>query len=263
MKKITESALKEKATSLKEYLSVLENEQQVSELGWTKAMDTAYDASKASPGASKVANGAWNAIKNGAGAAYDAVKGGANAVYDAGKAALSTTAGKAGAAGVAAGAGGMAALSGGNAQGGKPAAWPTTPQEITAFQTAHGLKPDGMIGQKTMAALQQAGATPPAGFKAVGNKVHAPAAPRKPSIDAATAAKLGYQGGVAASQPVAGGNGQWDGQADTPVPGASAPITKTSQQAVRPSTTPQQPTQMAESVQYDELQRVVSLVHYR
>ena len=50
-------------------------------------------------------------------------------------------------------------------------AWPTTPEAIKAFQTAHPpLVADGLIGQKTMAALVAAGATPPAGFKPVGNK---------------------------------------------------------------------------------------------
>ena len=51
-------------------------------------------------------------------------------------------------------------------------AWPTTPDEIKAFQTANPpLVADGKIGQKTMAALVAAGATPPPGFKPVGNKV--------------------------------------------------------------------------------------------
>jgi hypothetical protein len=49
--------------------------------------------------------------------------------------------------------------------------WPTTPDEIKAFQKLHNLKDDGLIGQKTMAALIAAGATPPPGFKPVGNKV--------------------------------------------------------------------------------------------
>lgn len=54
----------------------------------------------------------------------------------------------------------------------KPSAkWPTTTEEIKAFQRAHNLKDDGLIGQKTMAALIAAGATPPPGFKPVGNKV--------------------------------------------------------------------------------------------
>jgi hypothetical protein len=50
-------------------------------------------------------------------------------------------------------------------------AWPTTPDEIAAFQAAHPpLVVDKKIGQKTMAALIAAGATPPPGFKPVGNK---------------------------------------------------------------------------------------------
>ena len=60
--------------------------------------------------------------------------------------------------------------------------WPTTKAEIIAFQTANKLKPDGMIGAKTMAALQKSGATPPAGFKPVGNK--AAAKPPKAGADA-------------------------------------------------------------------------------
>jgi hypothetical protein len=54
----------------------------------------------------------------------------------------------------------------------KPAVkWPTTPDEIAAFQAAHPpLVVDKKIGQKTMAALIAAGATPPPGFKPVGNK---------------------------------------------------------------------------------------------
>lgn len=52
--------------------------------------------------------------------------------------------------------------------------WPTSDAEIRAFQQANGLKVDGMIGGKTMAALQKSGATPPAGFKPVGPKTAAP-----------------------------------------------------------------------------------------
>ena len=51
--------------------------------------------------------------------------------------------------------------------------WPTTDAEIRAFQTAHGLKNDGLIGQQTMAALQKAGIKPPAGFHPVANRQHA------------------------------------------------------------------------------------------
>jgi peptidoglycan hydrolase-like protein with peptidoglycan-binding domain len=60
--------------------------------------------------------------------------------------------------------------------------WPSTPAAIKAFQTANKLTPDGMIGNLTLAALQRAGYTPPAGFKPVGNK-----APQKPTPGAQTA----------------------------------------------------------------------------
>ena len=55
--------------------------------------------------------------------------------------------------------------------------WPTNNAEIKAFQRANPpLEVDGMIGKLTMAALQKAGATPPVGFKPVGNKVGGQAA---------------------------------------------------------------------------------------
>lgn len=50
------------------------------------------------------------------------------------------------------------------------AQWPTTKAEIIAFQKANGLKADGLIGQKTMAALNKAGAKAPPGFKPVPNR---------------------------------------------------------------------------------------------
>lgn len=49
--------------------------------------------------------------------------------------------------------------------------WPADKNAIIAFQKANGLTADGMIGPKTMQALQKSGATPPAGFKPVGAKV--------------------------------------------------------------------------------------------
>lgn len=73
------------------------------------------------------------------------------------------------------------------------AKWPTTKAEIIAFQKANKLKPDGLIGNKTMAALQKSGATPPPGFKPVGPKAaKAPAAkpaanPQQAQIDAQNA----------------------------------------------------------------------------
>ena len=55
--------------------------------------------------------------------------------------------------------------------------WPTNNAEIKAFQRANPpLEVDGMIGKLTMAALQKAGATPPVGFKPVGNKIGGQAA---------------------------------------------------------------------------------------
>ncbi len=74
--------------------------------------------------------------------------------------------------------------------GGGQAKWPTTDAEIRAFQKANKLKPDGMIGAKTMAALQKAGATPPPGFKPVGAKAPAakPATNKPPAAPAAPAA---------------------------------------------------------------------------
>ena len=55
--------------------------------------------------------------------------------------------------------------------------WPTTKDQIVAFQRAHKLNPDGLIGNKTMGALLNAGATPPAGFKPVANRIHPAQAP--------------------------------------------------------------------------------------
>ena len=59
--------------------------------------------------------------------------------------------------------------------------WPTTPQEITAFQKANGLKADGLIGPNTMQALAKQGIQPPAGFQMAGPKKAAPAKPAKPT----------------------------------------------------------------------------------
>jgi hypothetical protein len=74
------------------------------------------------------------------------------------------------------------------AQSTKPAtAWPTDKNAIIAFQKANGLTPDGMIGAKTMGALQAAGAQPPAGFRPVGNR---PAQSTKPATAAPAAAPM-------------------------------------------------------------------------
>ena len=42
-----------------------------------------------------------------------------------------------------------------------PSKYPTTPQEIKAFQSANGLTPDGIAGPKTQAVLAKMGLTPP------------------------------------------------------------------------------------------------------
>ena len=55
--------------------------------------------------------------------------------------------------------------------------WPTTDAEIRAFQQANPpLRVDGMIGQETLARLQQSGYVAPAGFKPAANKAVVPGA---------------------------------------------------------------------------------------
>ncbi len=48
--------------------------------------------------------------------------------------------------------------------------WPTSPEEIKAYQKANGLAADGLIGKMTLKSLTQAGIKPPEGFKMVGDK---------------------------------------------------------------------------------------------
>jgi hypothetical protein len=48
--------------------------------------------------------------------------------------------------------------------------FPQTAAEIKAFQQQQGLKPDGLIGKRTLAALKNAGITPPPGFQPVADK---------------------------------------------------------------------------------------------
>jgi hypothetical protein len=48
--------------------------------------------------------------------------------------------------------------------------FPSTPAEIKAYQKAHGLKDDGLIGPNTLTALAKDGIQPPAGFKMAGAK---------------------------------------------------------------------------------------------
>ncbi len=53
---------------------------------------------------------------------------------------------------------------------GKITKWPTTPDEIKAFQKSKGLQADGLIGKMTFKALTQAGLKAPAGFQMVHDK---------------------------------------------------------------------------------------------
>ena len=55
--------------------------------------------------------------------------------------------------------------------------WPADKNAIIAFQKANGLTADGLIGPKTMAALQKSGATPPSGFQPAAPKAAPAAAP--------------------------------------------------------------------------------------
>jgi hypothetical protein len=100
--------------------------------------------------------------------------------------------------------------------------WPTTKAEIIAFQTANKLKPDGMIGAKTMAALQKSGATPPAGFTPVGNKAPAAKPPKAPVDQAAVPASANASSGYAGATPPAAA------AADTAADQATAAQTQTS-----------------------------------
>ena len=53
---------------------------------------------------------------------------------------------------------------------GKITKWPTTPDEIKAFQKSKGLQADGLIGKMTYKALTQAGLKAPAGFQMAHDK---------------------------------------------------------------------------------------------
>ena len=71
--------------------------------------------------------------------------------------------------------------------------FPSTPAEIKAFQQAHGLKVDGLIGPNTLTALAKAGIQPPAGFKMAGAKQH----PAPHPAQQGAAAKPAQQGAAA------------------------------------------------------------------
>ncbi len=102
------------------------------------------------------------------------------------------------------------------ALGATTAKYPTTPQEIKAFQQANGLTADGVIGPKTQAALAKAGLKPaaapakPAAAPAAAKPAAAPA--QKPAAPAAgtTAAPAGQElrtpAEIAASQDLSSAN---------------------------------------------------------
>ena len=82
-------------------------------------------------------------------------------------------------------------LWGDNAEKDTQPSWPTTPAEIKAFQSAHGLTVDGIIGKNTAAALQTAGIKPPAQApEAPAPEAQAPEAPA-PEAPAPEAPALG------------------------------------------------------------------------
>jgi hypothetical protein len=74
--------------------------------------------------------------------------------------------------------------------------FPSTPAEIKAFQQAHGLKVDGLIGPNTLTALAKAGIQPPAGFKMAGAKPKVTPHPIQQGRAAKPAAKQGAAPGT-------------------------------------------------------------------
>lgn len=73
--------------------------------------------------------------------------------------------------------------------------WPASASEVKAYQTSKGLKPDGLIGKNTLAALQADGAAVPANFVPVGPKQI-----KKAGTDASGQVPI-PAGGVPASTP--------------------------------------------------------------
>ena len=115
--------------------------------------------------------------------------------------------------------------------------WPASKAEVEAFQRSQGIKPvDGLIGKNTMAALQKSGATPPPGFKPVGNKAK-PATPKAgattpaaPAADQATAAQT-------QTSNYAGGDQRTANARDaTAAPPAAAPAAEPAAVAANPGT---------------------------
>lgn len=132
--KITESQLKDRIASLEERMSEFGE-------GFAQSVGQAIGSVAGAP----VAAGQW--VGKQVGQAYDAAKAG---VQDFAKGAQQ----------------GYAQVTGGQQPAGAAAGattkYPTTPQEIKAFQQANGLTADGIIGPKTQAALAKAGLKAPA-----------------------------------------------------------------------------------------------------
>jgi hypothetical protein len=270
---ITESELRNKVASLREYMAVVEG-------GATNpAAQQQAPAAGQPSAATNLATGVGNAL----GTAAGVVAAPARAVWDAAKG-VWNHAGEIGQ-GIAQGwnktdpATMLGLNKPGATQGTKPK-WPTTPAEIGAFQKANGLKPDQLIGQKTLAALQKAGYTPPAGFTPVGNKPAqgtkpAPATtPAAPTAPAATGvqAQGDDEGNTIITKP--DGTTQLVGPDGKPLAngGRLAPSNATANTTQGPNIGQvnqaggYDPTiQQTESVGFQdgELSRIVSLVHHR
>ena len=281
---ITESELRNKVASLREYMAVVEG-------GATNPAAQQQAANGQPSAATNLATGVGNAL----GTAAGVVAAPARAVWDAAKG-VWNHAGEIGQ-GIAQGwnktdpATMLGLNKPGATQGAKPK-WPTTPAEIQAFQKANGLKADGLIGQNTMAALQKAGVPAPQGFKPVGAKPAqgtkpAPATtPAAPTAPAATGvqAQGDDEGNTIITKP--DGTTQLVGPDGKPLAngGRLAPSNATANTTQGPNmgqvnkggydpTDPTNPAnavnapkiQQAESVGFQdgELSRIVSLVHHR
>lgn len=254
MKKINENELLEKVSKLKEYIAVVESEQQADE-GVMDALG-------------KYAAPIGSAIKAGAGKAVNAVQG-----------ALGSTAGKV-AAGTALGAGGVLAaqkLAGGQAPApaGTTAKVPGKPNpSVLALQQkliAAGakIKADGIMGPATQAAMKQ---FPQAAGGAPAVPAAAPAADpaAAPAMTAADQEDADMGAAMAANQAQASHDATVaSGQPDDAT-GVDAAVAAQQKPAVAPTATAGTPppppgTMRAESVSFkdDELSRIVSLVQYR
>lgn len=150
--KITESQLKDRIAALEERMSEFGE-------GFAQSVGQALGTAAGAP----VAAGQW--IGKQVGQAYDAAKAG---VQDFAKGAQQ----------------GYAQMTGGQQPAGAAAGattkYPTTPEEIKAFQQANGLTADGIIGPKTQAALAKAGLKPAAKPAAPAAKPAAPVAQAQP-----------------------------------------------------------------------------------